>query len=135
MYVVSQLGLPRCCVAARPGLSLYLKARPNFFRRLGRGTAFPHPSNRLACVNSKISAMLTLACKNTSPARIVILSRWCRYSSIRHQSTVPKEAAGPFTTNSKISSGSRPEDKTLVYLGTIFSKNSTQPQAAFNNQY
>lgn len=117
------------------GCRLIWKPAPIFSGRLGRGTAFLHPSNRLACVNSKITAMLTLACRNTSPARVVILSRWCRSSSIRHQSTVPKEVAGPFTTNSKISSGSRPEDKTLVYLGTIFSKNSTQPQAAFNNQY
>lgn len=36
---------------------------------------------------------------------------------LRHKSTVPKEAAGPFTTNDKISTTSRPEDKTLVYLG------------------
>lgn len=113
------------CGSVARAVSLF-ESQPQFFLAAWEGDGFSSPIEPPRVCQFKITAMLTLACRNTSPARIVILSRWCRSSSIRHQSTVPKEAAGPFTTNSKISSGSRPEDKTLVYLGTIFSKNSTQ---------
>ncbi|KAI8579548.1 hypothetical protein K450DRAFT_241498 [Umbelopsis ramanniana AG] len=60
--------------------------------------------------------MYALTCRNAiSKARIP--SRCFATSFIRQQSALPKEAAGPFTSNSKIASTSKPEDKTLVYLG------------------
>ncbi|KAH8555695.1 hypothetical protein BGW37DRAFT_516610 [Umbelopsis sp. PMI_123] len=62
--------------------------------------------------------MIALTCRNSfSRVRISSLSRCCASSFIRQQSTLPKEAAGPFTSNSKIAPASRPEEKTLVYLG------------------
>ncbi|KAM3579401.1 hypothetical protein VKS41_008259 [Umbelopsis sp. WA50703] len=61
--------------------------------------------------------MLRLAYRHSFSARLAATPCLSQPISVRYKSTVPKEAAGPFTTNDKISTTSRPEDKTLVYLG------------------
>jgi hypothetical protein len=84
---------------------------------------------RSMCIPTPI-AMYALTCRN-AVSRTRIPSRCFAVSFIRQQSTLPKEAAGPFTANSKIAPTSKPEDKTLVYLGTynLFQHNSPlQPQ-------